>query len=341
MTRVDIGVFAHNEADNITNTLQHMMRQDIEGLDVRIVVLANGCTDNTATLAFAAAEKAHTHDSNLRIEVVDLIQGGKSRTWNTFVHELSRQDAEVLIFADADIELPQRDSFMRLTHRLIAGPALHVFTSRPIKDIEFNPVNLGVVDKAIAMASGTLDDWKTAICGQLYAMPSLKARLLHLPIGLPVEDGFLRAMILTNILETGEDFSRIDGDDVFHVFASERTVLGLVRHQTRIVIGSAINASVFAFLEKVPSGQRSAMLADISTRNMWLADVVRSQLPRWPYGWIPTHFLTKRIKRLIAAPEEIFRPKKIFIMLLGLGFDTVVYINAQIKMARGAGAHFW
>lgn len=341
MTRVDIGVFAHNEADNIARTLQDMMQQEVEGLDVRIVVLANGCSDDTVRRASATAQKTQSHDSKFRIEVVDLIQGGKSRTWNSFVHELSRPDAEVLIFADADIELPQRDSFLRLARRLAVNPELHVFTSRPIKDIDFNPINLGVVDKAIAMASGTLDDWKTAICGQLYAMPALKARLLHLPIGLPVEDGFLRAMVLTSILETDEDFSRIDGDDVFHIFASERSVLGLVRHQTRIVIGSAINASVFAFLHNIPSGQRSAALADISTRNTWLADVIRSQLPRWPYGWIPTHFLTKRIRRLIAAPEKTFRPKKIFVMLLGLGFDTVVYINAQIKMARGAGAHFW
>ena len=339
--KVDVGVFAHNEADGIVRILQGLMRQDVAVLDVRVLVLANGCTDDTAELARNFARSNASSPPSPRVEVAELNQGGKSRTWNRYVHELSRPDADVLVFMDADIDTPEPDSLSRLVRGLISNPALHAFNSHPIKDIVFRPENLGLVDKAIAMGSETLNDWKTAICGHLYAMPSSKARRLHMPIGLPVEDGFLRAMILTDAMTADEDFSRIDGGDVFHVFASERSILALIKHQTRIVIGSAINHAAFTALRAVPLPERRAALAAAAGQDNWLAEVIRSQLPKWPYGWIPLHYLTKRIGFIAQQPKKLLHPRQLFVLVLGFGFDLVVYINAQIKMAKGVGAGHW
>ncbi len=150
----------------------------------------------------------------------NLPKAAKSRTWNSFVHQYSRPAAEVLVFCDADIELPEVDSLVRLINGLQANPALSVMNSQPIKDIIYRPAKLGLVDKLIALSAGKLDDWKTAICGQLYAMPSPAARSAYLPIGLPVEDGFLRAMVLTDGLIGPENLGRIDGEEgVFHIYA--------------------------------------------------------------------------------------------------------------------------
>lgn len=341
MIRVDIGVFAHNEAGNIVNTLRELVKQETTGLDVRLLVLANGCSDDTVKLASTFAKTSAAQYPAIRVEVVDLAQGGKSRTWNRYVHDLSRADANILIFADADIELPVADSFLRLVRRSGSSPELHAINSKPVKDIVHRPESLGLKGKAIAMSSGTLDDWKTAICGQLYAMPADKARSIHIPVGLPVEDGFIRAMILTDSMTMGEDLSRIDGDDVFHIFASEQSILGLIRHQTRIVIGSAINAAVFAHLAEVPSTERRAVLADAAKQDAWLQDVIRTRLPAWPFGWIPTHFLTKRVAFIARHPRKLLRPRQWVVLLLGFGFDLVVYVNAQVKMARGVGAGHW
>ncbi|MEZ5702035.1 MAG: hypothetical protein R3E42_08820 [Burkholderiaceae bacterium] len=254
---------------------------------------------------------------------------------------MSRPDADVLIFSDADIELPQNDSLVGLVKGLQANPQLHAFNSHPIKDIVYRPDNLSAMDKAIAMGSETLNDWKTAICGSLYAMPAARARALHMPIGLAVEDGFLRAMILTDAMTKDEDFAKIDGGDVFHVFASERSVLALIRHQTRIVIGSAVNAAAFTTLHSLPSNQRHSELAKAAREERWLHQVIQTQLPRWPSGWIPLHFLTKRIGFIAKEPKKLLRPKQLFVLLLGFGFDLVVYVQAQIKMARGTGAGHW
>lgn len=341
MVRVDIGVFAHNEARCIANTLGGLLRQDYSGLDARILILANGCTDNTAQLAREFAQSNEISRDGVRIEVIELTLGGKSRTWNTYVHQLSRPEAEVLIFTDADIEIPESDSMLRLVEGLAKNPRLHAFNSHPIKDIVFRPENLSLMDKLIAMSSETLNDWKTAICGSLYAMPAARARTLHLPIGLAVEDGFLRAMILTDAMTAEEDFARIDGGDVYHIFASERSIPALIRHQTRIVIGSAINTAAFEALHRMPSGQRREALKQTASQERWLTEMIRSQLPRWPSGWIPLHYLTKRIQFIGRQPGKLLRPRQLIVLLVGFAFDLVVYVNAQIKMTRGVGVGHW
>ncbi|HRK42972.1 MAG TPA: glycosyltransferase [Gemmobacter sp.] len=328
--KVDLGVFAHDEAAGIAAVVSALRAQAVPGLDLRILVLANGCRDDTAARATAAGA-----------EVANLPEGGKSRTWNRFVHDLSRPDAEVLIFADADIELPEPDALARLVAGLQANPALHVMNSRPVKDIQARPEGLGWQDRLIAMAGGTLDDWQKAICGQLYAMPAARARAHWLPIGLPVEDGFLRAMVLTDALTVPEDMARIDGADVWHIYESERTIPALIRHQVRIVIGSAINMAAFETIRAAPSAARADLLRQAAGQEGWLAAVIRAQLPRFPDGWVPLHFLIKRSQNLLRTPRRLLRPKGILLLVAGFGFDLIVYVLAQIRMARGTGAGHW
>ncbi len=328
--KVDVGVFAHNEAAGIAAMVARLLAQDVTGLEVRFLVLANGCSDATAQLAVEAGA-----------EVADLAEGGKSRTWNRFVHDLSRPDAEALIFCDADIELPEPDMLRRLIEGLRARPALQVMNSRPVKDTVARPVGLGLQDRLIAMAAGSLDDWRTAICGQLYAMPAKAARQRWIPAGLPVEDGFLRAMILTDELRLPEDFSRIDGESVWHIYASERSVTSLIRHQIRIVLGSAINAAAFAVIDAMPGDARVPALQQAARDEGWLRNVVRSRLPDRRYGYVPLEFLVKRTRNLLASPKRLLNPKRLFLLIAGFGFDLVVYVGAQAKMARGSGVGYW
>lgn len=339
---VDIGVFAHNEVAGISTMLAHLAAQDIwtaEDISARVLVLANGCTD--ATVA-TARDTAAAFGARLQPEVCDFPLGGKSRTWNRFVHELARADADVLIFCDADIEFCGSDALQRLARGLRARPPLWVLNSQPVKDIVARPQALSALDKIIAAASGGLDDWKSAICGQLYAMPAHHARGLHLPIGLPVEDGFLRAMVLTDALTQPEDFSRIDGlDGLCHIYVSERSVSALIRHQIRIVIGSAVNAACFAAIRNVTATQRRTALATAAAQDDWLTNVIQQRLPRLPYGFVPVHFLTKRLARFARTPRDLLRPRRVFVAVLGFGFDLIVYLRAQVAMWRGKGAGFW
>lgn len=334
--RVCIGVFAYNEADTITATLQSLLAQDIfaqEEVTARLVVLANGCRDGTADVA----RKLH-HPA---LSVHDLPLSGKSRTWNRFVHDLSDTNSDVLIFADADILLPEVDALSRLAQGLIARPDLHALSSQPVKDLALTPDSLTLTERVIAASAGGLDDWQTAICGQLYAMPAPVARRYFMPVGLPVEDGFLRAMILTEVLTTPEDLSRIDGlVGLRHIYRSERHILPLLRHQVRIVIGSAVNAAIFAALRKLPPEERRDEIQTAARDDGWVPAVLKSELPRMPFGFVPVHFLVKRLKPYSqsAAKSGV---RRALLAFCGVGFDAIVYIWAQIKMMRGTGAGHW
>ena len=330
--RVDIGVFAHDEASGIAATLRSLLAQDLfQSAQVRLVVLANGCSDQTVAVARAVTGA----------EVVDLPLRGKSRTWTRFLQDIAHPDAQILIFADADILLPKGDALSRLVQGLSAQPGLFAVSSQPVKDLTLAPGALTLTERLIAASAGGLDDWQTAICGQLYAMPAARARQFHLPIGLPVEDGFLRAVLLTDHLTGPEDFNRLAGaQGVRHIYASERRVGALIRHQTRIVIGSAVNAAAFAALRRLPPEDRAEELQTAARDKGWLPAVLASELPRWPYGFVPLHFLTKRLVRLV-KPGQPRSARQVALALVGFGFDAIVYALAQIKMWRGSGAGHW
>ncbi len=339
---VDLGVFAHNEAARIGATLAALARQDIwaaAGLAPRMVVLANGCSDATAAQARAALAACPPGVA----EVAELALGGKSRTWNAFVHDLSRPGAAVLLFCDADIDLPEPGTLSGLVRALLARGDLDGFTSRPVKDLARARARLGPVERLIAAGGGTLDDWRSALCGQLYALRADVARGFHLPVGLPVEDGFVRAMVMTRRFTDLPGGGRIDGDPgLYHVYASERRIGALIRHQTRIVVGGAVNAAVFAHLSALPGGAEAipAELAAAAADPGWLGRVLGAQLPRW-WGWVPPHFLTKRLAGLARRPGAALSPRRLAVLLAGVALDLAAYLGAQWRLARGGGPGYW
>ncbi len=342
MIFVDIGVFAHDEQETIARAIGELDRQDIfakQDFSVRVYILANGCTDSTAHRAREAIAALGVEH---QFQLVELAQGGKSRTWNAFVHEISRREAHQLIYCDADLEIPNADMLSRFSRILVERADLDAAVSRPVKDIVYRPAKLSAVDRLIAAGAGTLNDWRTAIAGSLYSLRSSVARTIHLPIGLPVEDGFVRAMVLTRLLSEPDNIKRIDGiDDLFHVYASERGIGALIRHQTRLVIGGSINAALFAHLGDQPKGSVQKVLAEAAQSEKWLSTVLAERLPRWPDGWVPIGFLTKRVAHLRTGTNEMRWTRRIVVGSLGFLFDLVVFVSAQIKMARGTGIGYW
>ena len=67
----------------------------------------------------------------------------------------------------------------------------------------------------------------------------------------------------------------------------------------------------------------------------------RGRLPEFPTGFVPLEFLTKRVRFLLHEPRALLRPQRSMVLVAGFGFDLIVYLNAQLQMARGAGAGYW
>lgn len=340
MIRVDIGVFAHNEERKIKSILGDIANQGIfnDGkYSVEVVVLANGCGDKTASRAREVISSFGAE----RCRVYEFEQAGKSRTWNRFVHDVSRPDADFLCFCDADIRYPNISTIGEMAAFLGRNEGLVAVSSQPVKDISYRHENLSYIEKMISASGGNLTNWKKSICGQSYIARSQAMRKIRLPIGLPVEDGFIRAMLLTRNFSRPEDTSLIDGaENAYHVYASERGITGIVNHQTRIVIGSAINAVLFSVMNNLTADATDELLKEAAEDESWLQRTIKSQLPSVRYGWVPMRFLFKRATHFIHRKEKR-NLKGVAVLLVGLLFDFVVYVNAQVKMARGAGAGYW
>ena len=97
---VSILIPAHNEADYLPACLDALLASDPVPQDVEVIVIANGCTDNTAEIARGYAAVAEAR--NWRLEVLDLTQGGKLNAWN---QGESAARGEALIYLDADVHV--------------------------------------------------------------------------------------------------------------------------------------------------------------------------------------------------------------------------------------------
>lgn len=227
----------------------------------------------------------------------------------------------------------------KLVSRLDEFTDLDATGSLPVKDIARSE-NLSLREKLILRGSGTLHDTTNSIAGSLYAIRGSVARNIHMPIGLPVEDGFLRAMVLTRLLTEEERPDRIvNSPDIYHTYRSETKMLSLLRHQVRLVLGGAVNAHLFADLAGTGKSfdERVGYLKCVSQCPTHVADVVRKRTPRWPYGYVPLHFLFKRLRRFPSAPG-ISRKAMI---VAGFGLDLLAYIGATVQMVRGKSQGFW
>ncbi|MFV0291825.1 MAG: glycosyltransferase, partial [Paracoccus sp. (in: a-proteobacteria)] len=342
--RLDIAVFAHNEEGQISALISDLSQQDIladENYDLRILILANGCSDNTVATTRQAVDRSHPALAQ-RVSIFDLEKGGKSRTGHQFIHELSRQDAGFLGFMDADIRLPNHDTLRRMMETLNGRHELQVFTSRPVKDVHYNRLKTGIIGRLIAAGGGGLTDWRKSICGQLFIVQAGAIRRVGLPAGLPVEDGFFRAMLLTNLLSQPEDLSLIDGDpEIFHIYESITSLGELIQHQTRIVMGSAVNAALFQKIRRDAPTEPQAheLLMAAAQNDAWLGNTIRAELPHKPYGYVPHKFMTNRWHRYRTGAKRGI--KNTLIMLLGSAFDALIWLNATRKMRKGAGAGHW
>lgn len=338
--RLDVGIFAYNEAKRIANVLADLAHQSVflrSDIEIRIVVLANGCRDDTVAVANKFIQRLDLPLQS-HFAVLDLPFKGKSRTWNHFVHSIAGRNADFLLFLDGDIRLPNADHISQMLKSFAVRPELRIFNSKPVKVVAGGGhKGSGMVAKLVTSMGGTFTNYKTTVCGQCYMVRANAVRSIYMPIGLPVEDGFLRAMLLTDCLTAPEDLTWIYGEEnVWHTYESIAGLHELFSHQVRIIIGSAVNAAVFSALSAHREPEE-ALKAWGSDENA-LRSIIERQLPAFPYGYIPFSFLTKRVRRILSAGVSL---KTCVYCAAGFLFDLIVYVVATIKMFRGAGVGHW
>src|ERR1700733_14993687 len=137
---LSIGLLAHNEKANIESTLRSLFKQDVfQTFFTEIIIVANGCTDETATMARRSLEDHRAVWSNrgsARVEEIEI--AGKANAWNQFVHKFSSSRASILILMDADIKISSANAISSMVRSLTNNPQAVVCADRPVKDIKIS-----------------------------------------------------------------------------------------------------------------------------------------------------------------------------------------------------------
>ena len=100
MRQVSVLIPAHDEAAWLPDCLEAMLASEPVPNKVQVIVIANGCSDNTADIARGFATRFES--KGWRYTVLDLPEGGKLKAWNA--GELSAI-GDVLIYLDADVHV--------------------------------------------------------------------------------------------------------------------------------------------------------------------------------------------------------------------------------------------
>lgn len=123
--RVAMGITAHNEGRNLGRLLERLRTLELREADLRIVVVASGCTDDTA----AVAERAAARDGRIRL-VVDPERRGKATAINQFI--ATSPDADIFVMESADT-LPDPGAIEALVARF-AEPRVGMVGARPVPE---------------------------------------------------------------------------------------------------------------------------------------------------------------------------------------------------------------
>lgn len=274
---VAVGIFAHQEERRIAACLASL---PLDRAETVFHVLVNGSTDRTAQRAREAVE------GQANIIVHDIAQGGKSRTWNHFIHDLltGQESAVVLLDGDAQIVAGSIDALVdALAHHPHAMAAAGL------------PAN-GRLMQAYR------DELKNdgGVFGDLYALSgqftaSVRAKGYRLPDDLIGDDGLVGAWAHTALGRDADwQQDRIiygEGTGFLCEPVSLRKPVTWAIHYRRM-----INYSVRYYQNRI--------ISDIMTREgpgglpRRLSDLYPAWLPRWsprplPTGWFDRKALAR------------------------------------------------
>jgi glycosyltransferase involved in cell wall biosynthesis len=178
---VVVAIFAHQEERRIATCLNSL---PLDRADTLFHVLVNGSTDSTA----ARAQQAASGYANVIVH--DLHPGGKSRTWNRFVHDMLTGAERAAIFLDGDAEIAS-GSIDALVAALAADPCANASAGMPLNGRQ-------------AEAYRAMLREERGLFGDLYALSgsflaAIRSAQLRLPDDLIGDDGLVAAWAHTDL----------------------------------------------------------------------------------------------------------------------------------------------
>lgn len=350
--KISIGILAYNEADHISATLHSIFQQSIFSgssmvQQIEIIVVPNGCQDKTAQVATDTLSQLGLDTSHPKLSwsVHELDIAGKSNAWNIYIHKLSSLDAQYCILMDADIVLLNPQTLIQLIKTLENAPEAWVSIDKPVKDIMLKAHKNWF--ESLSVAVSTLQksaNRATGLCGQLYCGSAEKLRRIWMPVGLPVEDGFLRRMVLTSCFQSSENDNHILlASSASHSFQAYTSLPSLFRHEIRIVLGSTINSFLYDYLRQQSQGKIDAGTL-IKQKNqdepLWLHHLIQITIQQKGWWLIPPWFLLHRFQKL-QQNHRVVALLKLPIACTAFFVDLLICFLVNQKLHKQIGLGYW
>ncbi len=333
---------AHNEERAIGATLSSLLAQSVfadPALAKDLIIVANGCSD--ATVARAQAAIAGLSSPNTAARVVDVREPGKANAWNIFIHRESAPDTDIFVLLDADIEFASPDAIEKLIAKLDADADVLVAPDQPVKRFSEGGGPLKPFIRALQKSGG---DGDHALSGQLYAARASALRAIVMPTGIVVEDGFLRAMILTQSFSTSEIRKRITrAPGVRHFYAPYENFGDIWKYERRQAAGTTINRWIYdAFRDWRANGLE--IRAETMRRNaedpQWLDRLIAERVAGAGVIAAPRRYVLRRLrqndnwglKNILKAP----------LIAAAIVYDVAVAFAASEQLRKRAqGSTHW
>lgn len=339
-----MAILARNEGDAIGVMLSELARQSVFGRPYafEILVYANDCSDDTAERARAALATSFAgapDRQSIPHRVIVTPEGGKTRAWNTVVHECARPETELFVFCDADIAFARVGAIAEMVDLLGSAPGARAVTGNLLKDIQRKP-DKNLLDR-VSLSLSQDARLPHALNGSLYVIGADEARKIWLPVPLPGEDGFLSAMIKTNgFTEPPVEHRVVSPDKPTHYYEAH-TVAGYFRHEKRITMGTVINGWIFEDLwSRRLSEHAGTLIRRLNEEDpTWIAKLMRGRMGgrRWV---VPGRLLAGRLEPLRHLPpgKALARLPLAFAATV-LNLVPAITANRELKKDQAAG--FW
>lgn len=342
--RVSIGILAYNEQGRIgpmlralfDQTLLKNPRADLELLEV--VCVPNGCKDATASEARSVLEERGGAMPSGRItwKVSELARADKCNAWNHFVHSASDQSADYVFLLDADIWFEQAECLARVLDTLIASPVANLCVDTPLKSIA-RTGGKGAMERASVSLSEVRQAGPLTVAGSLYCARGEFIRRLWLPEGLLGDDGFVRAMLLTDCFSSPERMDRIvRAPDSAHFFVASSGISQTFRHSKRLAVGTAMNAILFDHLWEHKNGEDGGTYFKRRTDGDagWVRRLIRDEVKGRGYWVVGTGESLRHFQNLRGLPL-LRRLRMLPVCLAATLFDFAVLFSANRALKKG------
>lgn len=353
---VSIGMLAWNEEAGIDRAIQSLFQQSafsamadqLPVAEWELIVVPNGCTDATARVATETLARCLAQlpvANNLAAKVVELAEAGKSNAWNCYIHELSRKDTSHFVMVDSDIEFGHPDTIFNCIRLLLEKPGCLVAVDKPLKDFARKNRRTWIEDLSLRFSDRTFEG-DAGIAGSFYCARAETLRSVWMPRGLSGEDGFLRAMIVTDFFRSEVDPSRVArAGNASHYYEGLNRLSTIFRHELRMVIGTTLNTYLawdFLRFATDPQGPGAGVLIRncVERDPEWYGKYIQNEIQNRGWWKLPRGMLFRRFAnfRKLSFPNNL---ATLPLALLAFVFDLPVFWIANRHLKKADAVGFW